>query len=175
MPGYGRNGDRCGRPPGVADDQRGNGRGKHDARAEDGARVHRDERRSRLIRVPALGCCAAGIGLGLRDDLLMAGVVSVALVHRASDAIRAARHAGLGGCGPTGAHSPVPGDQAETEKNGRDSMHDTHWLKNARPPRRSQPGDCRRSTSDRSSNLGPPLHGWRRTVNARRGRSQFSV
>jgi hypothetical protein len=125
VPGNGSDGNRCDGPPGISGNQRRNGYWKDDARTEYCARDDRDERRRRLTRLLALGHRAARIGLCLRDNPLFAGVVGLALVHRAR-VIRAACHPTFWGCRPPGAHGHVAGKQYQTQGNGRKALEQSH-------------------------------------------------
>ena len=133
MPGNGGNRNRCDRSPSVTDDQRWNGNGKDDARAKDGARDHRDQRRSRLLGMLALGRGAASVGLCLRDALLMSGVVGLTLVHRAGAAVCAARHAFLRRCSPARTHRQgAAGQQHQAQDERREATNYQHdRIKNA--------------------------------------------
>ena len=52
----------------------------------------------------------------------------MALVHRAFDAISAARHARFSGRHPPGADRGVPGHQAERERESRETMDEPHHI-----------------------------------------------
>ena len=126
VPGNVRERDRRGDAPTITADQCWNRQRQHGAGPGCLDRVRRCECRCGLAGILRFSGGAAAVGFSLGEDTSAAGAVRVLAVHRAVSAVCAAGHARFGSGQPAGAHCRVAGEDAETQKDGRQPLDQSH-------------------------------------------------
>jgi hypothetical protein len=114
--GHWRDGYRRRRTPCVTQDESRDAGGQDNPSAENRPRDDGRGRGVGLIRILALGRCAATVGLRLCKHARGPKTVRIALVHRALVALRAAGHARFRRRQPAGAYGRIPGEEPRRQK-----------------------------------------------------------
>lgn len=111
-----RRGNGPRRAPSIADNEGRYAGGQDGPGTEDRGSDGGGERRARLTGSVPLGRRAAAVGLGLREHALGSGSLRIAVAHRASAPVKAARHASFRRRQPTGAHGRIPSEEARRQE-----------------------------------------------------------